>query len=211
MLATAYAVAGSPEGIDPALAPRGVQVGERLVTFDEIVDAAAAGQRTLEGLVGRGSEHGDERSLSFNVHAVRVAVEPETGIVRVLQSVQAADAGFLMNPAQVRGQVEGGVAQGLGSALYEEVLIGPDGAVANPAFRQYRVPQFGDIPVTEVLFADTSDTVGPFGAKSMSESPYNPVAAAVGNAIARAVGRRPFHQPFTRERVWRLIHGVDER
>ena len=209
MLATAYAVAGSPEGVVPELARDGVRVGRRTVPFEEIVHAAAQEQRTLEGLVGRGSEHGDERSLSFNVHAVRVAVEPDTGIVRVLQSVQAADAGHLMNPAQVRGQVEGGAAQGLGSALYEEVLIGPDGAVVNPAFRQYRVPQFADIPVTEVLFADTSDTVGPFGAKSMSESPYNPVAAAVGNAIARAVGRRPFHQPFTRERVWRLIHGVD--
>ena len=55
-----------------------------------------------------------------------------------------------------------------------------------------------------MYLADTSDTVGPFGAKSMSESPYNPVAPAIGNAIARALGQRPFHQPFTRQRVWRL-------
>jgi putative selenate reductase molybdopterin-binding subunit len=135
---------------------------------------------------------------------VRVAVDPETGSVRVLQSVQAADAGFVMNPAQCRGQVEGGAAQGLGSALYEEVLIDDRGAVVNPVFRTYRVPQSADVPDTEVYFADTYDTVGPFGAKSMSESPYNPVAPAVGNAIARALGRRPYQQPFTRERVWRL-------
>ena len=138
----------------------------------------------------------------FNVHAARVAVDPDTGSVKVLQSVQAADAGFVMNPAQCRGQVEGGAAQGIGSALYEEVFV-EDGQVLNPVFRQYRVPQFADIPETEVLFADTSDYLGPFGAKSMSESPYNPVAPAIGNAIARALGTRVYEQPFSRDRVWR--------
>ena len=91
----------------------GVRVGDRLVGFDEIVDAA--GESTPEGLRAEGSEHGDVRSLAFNVHAVRVAVDVETGTVRVLQSVHAADAGFVMNPAQCRGQIEGGVAQGYGS------------------------------------------------------------------------------------------------
>ncbi|WP_418277459.1 molybdopterin-dependent oxidoreductase [Isoptericola jiangsuensis] len=168
---------------------------------DLLADGAAVGP---EGLTTHGYDDGKERSMAFNVHAVRVAVDAETGSVRVLQSVQAADAGFVMNPAQCRGQVEGGAAQGLGSALYEEVLLGPDGAVQNPVFRTYRVPQSADVPDTEVYFADTHDTIGPFGAKSMSESPYNPVAPAIGNAIARALGRRPFRQPFTRERVWRL-------
>ena len=68
------------------------------------------------------------------------------------------------------------------------------------------MPQFADVPVTEVFFADTSDDLGPFGAKSMSESPYNPVAPAIGNAIARALGTRPYEQPFSRDRVWRLVH-----
>ncbi|PRZ07625.1 CO/xanthine dehydrogenase Mo-binding subunit [Isoptericola sp. CG 20/1183] len=184
------------------LTAEGVRVGERLVGFAEIV--AAAGGPGHQELTTHGSDDGKERSLAFNVHAVRVAVDPDTGSVRVLQSVQAADAGFVMNPAQCRGQVEGGAAQGLGSALYEEVLLDESGAVANPAFRTYRVPQSADVPDTEVYFADTFDAIGPFGAKSMSESPYNPVAPAVGNAIARAIGRRPYRQPFTRERVWRL-------
>ena len=109
-----------------------------------------------------------------------------------------------MNPEQCRGQVEGGVAQGIGSALYEEVMV-DDGVVANPVFRTYRVPQLADIPDTEVYFATTSDEHGPFGAKSMSESPYNPVAAALGNAIARAVGTRPYETPFSRDRVWRML------
>jgi len=144
------------------------------------------------------------RSLVFNVHAARVAVDPATGSVRVLQSIQAADAGFVMNPAQCRGQVEGGAAQGIGSALYEEVLV-EEGHVLNPVFRQYRVPQIADVPETEVYFATTSDHLGPFGAKSMSESPYNPVAPAIGNAISRALGTRVYEQPFSRDRVWRAL------
>jgi xanthine dehydrogenase, molybdenum binding subunit apoprotein (EC 1.17.1.4) len=207
MLAIARELTGSGAA---RLVADGVRAGGRVVPFDEIVAAARPAERTLEGLVARGYSDGTERSLSFNVHAVRVAVDAETGSVRVLQSVQAADAGYVMNPAQCRGQIEGGAAQGIGSALYEEVLIDEHGAVANPVFRTYRVPQFADIPHTEVLFADTHDRVGPFGAKSMSESPYNPVAAAIGNAIARALGHRPFRQPFTRERVWRLAQGIED-
>ena len=184
------------------LAPEGAVVGGRVVPWSALVPA--------EGLEATGAELGEVRSLAFNVHAVRVAVDVETGVVRVLQSVQAADAGTVLNPAQCRGQVEGGAAQGYGSALYEEVLV-EDGRVLNPAFRTYRVPQFADVPETEVLFASTSDVLGPFGAKSMSESPYNPVAPAVGNAVARALGVRGFEQPFSRDRVWRLARTVPPR
>lgn len=190
-----------------ALVPAGIRTSVRTVAWSEIVTAAAPEERTPDGLTVDGREFGDQRSLAFNVHAVRVAVDPETGVVRVLKSVQAADAGVVLNPAQCRGQVEGGAAQGIGSALYEEVLVAADGRVANPSFRQYRVPQFADVPETEVLFAETSDDLGPFGAKSMSESPYNPVAPAIGNAIARALGTRLYEQPFSRDRVWRAAQG----
>ena len=138
-----------------------------------------------------------------------MAVDIRTGEVRILQSVQAADAGTVLNPEQCRGQVEGGTAQAIGTSLYEEVMIGPDGAVINPVFRTYRIPQMSDIPITEVYFAETSDHLGPFGAKSMSESPYNPVAPALGNAIRRAVGVRPQETPFTRDRVWRMLQQGD--
>ncbi|GAA4541206.1 molybdopterin-dependent oxidoreductase [Pseudonocardia xishanensis] len=176
-----------------ALERDGVRTADRLVPFAEIGP-----------LTGTGAEFGEARSLCANVHAVRVAVNTETGEVRILQSVHAADAGTVLNPEQCRGQVEGGVAQGIGSALYEEVMIGEQGEVLNPVFRTYRVPQLADIPDTEVYFAATSDDLGPYGAKSMSESPYNPVAPAIGNAIRRALGVRPYEQPFSRDRVWRL-------
>jgi len=199
-------ITGTAES-DARVGADGVVTAARTVGFAEIVAAAPASERGEGGLTADGSELGDIRSLAFNVHAVRVAVDPATGTVRVLQSVQAADAGTVLNPAQCRGQIEGGAAQGLGSALYEEVMTDGAGAVTTPVFRTYRVPQFADVPDTEVYFADTDDTVGPFGAKSMSEAPYNPVAPAIGNAIARAVGRRPFEQPFSRDRVWRLVQG----
>ncbi|MFT4228733.1 MAG: molybdopterin-dependent oxidoreductase [Microbacterium sp.] len=203
MLGVAALVTGTAPG-DAVLTAEGVRTPARTVGFGELVDA---GRTDGEGITADGSEHGEVRSLAFDVHAVRVAVDPDTGAVRILQQVHAADAGFVMNPAQCRGQIEGGVAQGVGSALYEEVFV-EDGRVLSPVFRTYRVPQFADVPDTEVYFAETSDDIGPFGAKSMSESPYNPVAPAIGNAIARALGRRPFEQPFSRDRVWRLARAV---
>lgn len=156
-------------------------------------------------LIGRGRHDGTPRSVAFNVHAARVAVNVETGEVTILQSVQAADAGVVLNPEQCRGQVEGGVAQGIGSALYEEMRIGPGGVVLTNDLRNYHIPQLADLPVTEVYFADTYDELGPLGAKSMSESPYNPVAPALANAIARACGARLRQLPMTPARVWRAL------
>jgi len=207
MVATAAELAGG-DAADTELVASGVRVGGEVVTWQRIIDASPADHVDALGLTADGAEYGDFRSLAFNVHAVRVAVDPETGAVKVLQSVQSADAGVVINPAQCRGQIEGGVAQALGGALYEEVYI-EDGVVQNPVFRTYRVPQFADVPDTEVYFAETDDTLGPFGAKSMSESPYNPVGAAIGNAVSRALGRRGYELPFSRDRVWRLAMSAE--
>ena len=204
ILAAAATISGLPQA-DGTLGPDGVAVGGRTVPFAELIAAAPAGSRSGATLVASGSEFGDVRSLAFNVQAFRVAVDVRTGEVRILQSVHAADAGTVMNPEQCRGQVEGGVAQAIGSSLYEEVRIAEDGSVVNPAFRVYLLPSMADVPPTEVLFAATSDDLGPYGAKSMSESPYNPVAPALGNAIRAAVGIRLHETPFSRDRVWRAV------
>ena len=177
----------------PAVGPDGVRVGDRLVTFAEL------GPRSAEG-----SHDGTPRSVAFNVHGFRVAVDTATGTVRVLQSVQAADAGTVLNPEQLRGQVEGGVAQGIGSALQEETVLA-DGVVVSRTLRAYRVPQMADVPPTRVLLARTRDGLGPHGAKSMSEAPYNPVAPALANAVRDAIGVRPYEIPMTKDRVWRLL------
>lgn len=212
MIALAAELAGGESAAaetvdDVEFTASGIRVANEVVTWERIIAAAPADHVDAEGLTADGAEFGDLRSLAFNVHAVRVAVDPETGTVAVLQSIQTADAGVVINPAQCRGQIEGGAAQALGGALYEEVML-EDGVVQNPVFRTYRVPQFADVPDTEVYFAQTDDSLGPFGAKSMSESPYNPVGAAIGNAVSRALGRRGYELPFSRDRVWRLAGGA---
>ena len=152
-------------------------------------------------LSAHGTANGIPRSVAFNVQGFRVAVNKISGEVKILKSVQAADAGTVINPMQCRAQVEGGVAQALGAAMFEEVVIDGEGRVTNPSFRHYRIPAFADIPRTEVLFARTSDELGPYGAKSMSESPYNPVAAALSNAIRDATGVRFYALPLKPDRI----------
>jgi CO/xanthine dehydrogenase Mo-binding subunit/aerobic-type carbon monoxide dehydrogenase small subunit (CoxS/CutS family) len=177
--------------------------GKQRLSFTQLAELARAQGRTL---IATGTSAGSPRSVAFNVQGFRVAVNKTTGEIKILKSVQAADAGQVANPMQCRGQVEGGVAQSLGAALYEEMVIDEGGRVVNPKFRDYHLPSFADIPRTEVLFADTTDSLGPMGAKSMSESPYNPVAAALGNAIANATGIRFTAVPFKPDRLWPLLH-----
>jgi putative selenate reductase molybdopterin-binding subunit len=185
-----------------SLAPGEATRAGKRVALAEI--AAAARAQGLQ-LTGNGRSDGTPRSVAFNVQAFRLAVHKRTGAIKILRSVHAADAGKVINPMQCRGQVEGGVAQSLGAALYEEMLIDDAGRVINPTFRNYHLPQFGELPRTEVLFADTVDTVGPFGAKSMSESPYNPINAAIGNALADATGIRFCQTPFKPDRIFGAI------
>ena len=167
---------------------------------------AEGGEMTAEGRAD-----GTPRSVAFNVQVFRVAVHPRTGEVRILRSVQAADAGAVLNPMQCRGQVEGGVAQALGAALYEDLRLDADGHVRNGRFRDYHIPACADVPTTQVIFADTHDAVGPLGAKSMSESPFNPVAAALGNAIRDATGARLTATPFAPDRIFRAVMAARER
>jgi putative selenate reductase molybdopterin-binding subunit len=166
------------------------------VPLPEIV-ARAGGPVSAEGHWG-----GSPRSVAFNCQWFRVAVDPETGEIRILASVHSADAGTVLNPVQCRGQIEGGVAQALGATLAEHVDVDDEGRVTTTSFRQYHLPTFADVPRTEVLFADTDDAIGPLGAKSMSESPFNPVAPALANALRDATGVRFTALPFTRDRVW---------
>ena len=154
-------------------------------------------------LEAHGECDGFNRSVTFNVQGFRVAVSPHTGEVRILLSVHAADAGTVINPMQCRGQVEGGVVQALGAAMYEHVDFDATGNMLTRTLRNYHVPVMSDVPHTEVHFADTHDDVtGALGAKSMSESPFTPVAPALANAIRDATGVRFTSLPLTRDRVY---------
>jgi putative selenate reductase molybdopterin-binding subunit len=142
------------------------------------------------------------RTVAFNVQGIRLAVNRLTGAIQILRSVHAADIGRLINPLQCRGQIDGAVAMGLGWALTEDMVHNRDGQVVNAAFRNYHIPAFADVPETEVLFADTYDTIGPQGAKSQGECAINPVAPAVANALANAVGTRFAHLPLMPDRIF---------
>ncbi|MBD0744552.1 molybdopterin-dependent oxidoreductase [Streptomyces sp. CBMA152] len=181
-----------------------VECEGRTVALKELYEAARAAGRELSA---HGHWGGSPRSVAFNAQWFSLAVDPGTGEIRILRSVHAADAGRVMNPMQCRGQVEGGVAQALGATLFENVRVDERGEVTTAAFRRYRLPQYADVPRTEVHFMETADAIGPLGAKSMSESPFNPVAPAFANALRDATGIRFTELPLTRDRVWLALDG----
>ncbi|WP_435187907.1 molybdopterin-dependent oxidoreductase [Streptomyces sp. bgisy126] len=183
------------------LGAESVDCAGRTVTLKELYEAGHA-RGAAEELAADGHWGGSPRSVAFNAQWFRIAVDPGSGEVRILRSVHAADAGKVMNPMQCRGQVEGGVAQALGATLFETVRVDGRGEVTTAAFRRYRLPQYADVPRTEVHFTETNDAIGPLGAKSMSESPFNPVAPAFANALRDATGIRFTELPVTRDRVW---------
>ncbi len=170
----------------------------------ELIAARELGEDDQDGkpLEAEGYCDGRARSATFCVQGFRVAVSAETGEIRILQSVQAVDAGTVINPVQLRGQVEGGVAQALGAALFEEVRVSDAGLVTTRALREYHVPVLADLPRTEVLFAAGSDPLGPLGAKPMSEAPFNPVAPALANAVRDATGVRVYSLPMRRDSLF---------
>ena len=184
------------------LTHEGVKAGGRLITNKSLRARAALADVVLSG---SGQSNGSPRSVTFNVHGFKIAVHRSNGVIKILRSVHAADAGTVLNPMQCRGQIEGGVAMAIGAAMMEDLRVDADGKISNPTFRNYRIPAFADIPVTEVYFANTTDSIGPLGAKSMSESPYNPIAAALGNALRDATGVRFKQTPLAPDRIYQEI------
>ncbi|WP_260638975.1 molybdopterin-dependent oxidoreductase [Streptomyces angustmyceticus] len=179
-----------------------VRCGERRVPLAELVAAARA--RGIRFTAAR-TAYGSPRSITSNTQGFRIAVHRVTGEIRILYSVQATDAAVLINPAQVRGQVEGGVAQGIGFVLTEHHHLDAHGVMANPNFRNYRIPAYADIPRTEVLLVDSADSVGPLRSKGIAECCINPVAPALANALHDATGVRCRALPLTPERLYRRL------
>ena len=145
-----------------ALEPDGVRSGD---AFISLVDLAASADADGVSLGQARRAYGSPISNGFNVHGVRLAVNTVSGEITLLQVVHAVDAGIVINPMQLRGQVEGAVVMGIGGTLTEWFQVGDHGEVRNPGLRMYRIPNFADSPRIEVLFAEAVDPHGPFGAK----------------------------------------------
>jgi putative selenate reductase molybdopterin-binding subunit len=188
---------------DCAMDDDGVVCGDRRLTLTDIL--AAGRERGIRFTEAR-KAFGSPRSVTANTHGFRIAVHRITGEIRILYSVHAADPGVVINPAQVRGQIEGGVAQGIGFALTENFHVDDHGVMVNPNLRNYRIPTFADVPRTEVILVETNDSVGPMGSKGMAECCINPVAPALANALHDATGVRYRELPLTPERIYARLN-----
>jgi putative selenate reductase molybdopterin-binding subunit len=139
---------------------------------------------------------------------VEVAVDVETGQLTVERVLMAVDCGRVINPLTAAGQVEGGLIQALGFAHCEDMVFDADGRLVNARLGPYRVYKSDETPAVDVIFVQTDEPSGPFGAKSVSEIPMDGTAPALASAIHDATGVWMRQVPFTPERVWRALQAA---
>jgi CO/xanthine dehydrogenase Mo-binding subunit len=193
---------------DLELAPGRVQVRgapSRGIDLSDIAQRSMSFGARYEPVFGRGSVAITRGAPMFTAHLARVAVDPETGQTSVLDYVAAQDVGFALNPAEVEGQMMGGIVQGLGWALYEQLLYDERGQLLNSTFMEYAIPGASMAPRISTMLVEVPSAAGPFGAKGVGEPPVIPGGAAIANAIADATGARVTQLPMTPERVFRAL------
>lgn len=154
-----------------------------------------------EPIIGAGLTHDLPSCLTFVAHAAEVEVDPETGVVTVLDYSACQDVGFAINPMSVQGQIQGGVVQGIGMGLTEEYIFDGDGKILNPSFLDYRIPTSADVPKIKTFIVEEASPKGPYGAKGVGEPPHVPPTPAIANAIYDAVGVRVKEFPITPEKI----------
>ena len=151
--------------------------------------------------------HSDNASAfyMYATQAAEVAVDEETGRVRVLRMSAAHDVGKAINPLNCAAQIEGGLAMGIGSALHEHMVVDDQGKVRNPSFLDYHLVTALDLPEMIPIVVECPEPEGPYGAKGLGEPGLAPTPAAIGNAVADAIGIRIYDLPLSPERVYRAI------
>ena len=164
------------------------------------VSAMCVGDQGLAGWAGP----------QFSCHAVRIRLDRETGVVRVLDISAAHDSGTIINPVAAHGQVEGGILMGIGQALTEGTQYGEDAKQRNTGLLEYKLQTAADAPTIRTQFVEIPDpNAGPHGAKGLAEAPNVPTAAAIANGIVQLIGRPVTQLPMTAERVWTTSEEVD--
>ena len=170
-----------------------------------------AGSFTPPGAKPPDKETGQSPKMSafwmYATHVADVEVDLETGKVRVLKVVAVHDAGTIINPDGAEGQIEGGVVQGLGATLCEEMLV-REGIVANPSFAEYKIPTSMDVPEIVPVLVEAPHAEGPYGAKGLAEPALAPTAPAIANAIFNATGARITSLPITPEKVLQALRQI---
>jgi CO/xanthine dehydrogenase Mo-binding subunit len=150
--------------------------------------------------------YGDYSSAyTYAAQAVEVEVDTETGQVQIMRVAAAHDVGYAINPMGVRGQIYGGIAQGGGWALYENVVY-ENGRLKTNRLRHYNMMTMSDMPQIESILIETNDPIGPYGAKGVGEPTLIPMPPAIANAIHDAVGVRITDLPITAEKIFFALH-----
>jgi xanthine dehydrogenase molybdenum-binding subunit len=172
------------------------------LTFKE----AAAELNEDRPIMASATVHPQQFGPGFAAHIVDVEVDPETGKVAILRYTAVQDVGRAIHPSYVEGQIQGGVVQGIGWGLNEEYVYDPQGHLLNANFLDYRIPTTLDLPLIDTVMVEVANPGHPYGVRGVGEVPIVPPAAALANAIYRAVGVRmavlPMSPAHLLETLW---------
>ena len=191
----------------------GVVGTDQAVTFDDVLTAAFSPDQLPggmeSGLTARGVYVGKAASFPNGCHACEIEIDPETGIVELMAYVGANDLGTVINPLQVKGQLDGGIVQGIGQVLMEAVVYdGADGQLRSGSFQDYRMPRGDDFCAFEYIDNPTATAANPLGAKGVGEVGTACAIPAVVNAVIDAlapVGVTHLDTPLTPQKIWQVV------
>jgi CO/xanthine dehydrogenase Mo-binding subunit len=172
---------------------------ERSIDLNRIHELTVMMYAQYPPVLGRGNIALKVRASAMAAHLARVRVDPETGRAEVVEYVAVHDVGRAINPAMVEENIHGGVSQGIGWALYEQMLYDDAGRLATASLLDYTLPGSAQVPPIEPVVVEIPSQSGPYGLRGVGEPPVIPVAAAVANAVSAATGRRLTEIPITGE------------
>ena len=187
---------------------------QQTVPFTQV--AAAAYEEELlppqveQGIDFRGSNTLRQSPYAFGAHVAVVEVSPENGAVKILKYIGVHDAGTIINPLLAEGQVQGGIAQGIGQALWEGMEYGPEGQPLTGSLMDYALPKSSNMPGLELETVETKSDLTPWGLKGIGELPTLAAPAAVANAVMDALASanvRHIDTPLTPEKIWQALQG----
>jgi CO/xanthine dehydrogenase Mo-binding subunit len=186
------------------------ETGRELMDFGALAAAVVQPDQPVELSASHDAgTHGpdDPGDNNFAAYAIEVSVDPETGVVRVEDAVLAVDVGTIINPIAHAGQLDGGWSFGVGAALMEELVM-EEGVVVGRSLAESKLPTIRDVPTLRHILVATDQGPGAFGAKMAGEASNSPVAPAIANAVAAAIGARVTSLPLTPERVLQAIRAA---
>jgi CO/xanthine dehydrogenase Mo-binding subunit len=184
---------------------------DKQTTLQKIASLTMGPGSPKEPVYGKGSSAITNQSPAFAAHATRVEVDIDTGHVEILDYIACQDVGFAINPAEVDGQIVGGIVQGIGQALYERMAYDETGQITTQSFLDYALPAAMHVPNITAIQVEVASQYGPYGAKGVGEPPLIPCMPAIANAIKDAVGTRLTEVPIMPQAIVAGLNGKEAR